>query len=489
MTDAAHMLSDLSGMVVSLLALRLSRQRATLRYTYGYHQAEVLGALGSVVIVWFMTGGLLVCAYDRFLSVQNVNAKLMLATAIFGLITNVMLMVTLGHDHGHGHGGHDDHGHGHSHGHGHGHGHDSARSHKEDHGHGHGKGHGHGESHGRGHDHDCEHDHGHDEEHGHGHGKSHGHGESHGHGHDHDSDHDEEHGHGHGHKKGHDHDCEHDHGHENDHGKDHGHGEGRGHDHDCEHDHGHGESHGDGHDRDHDSEHEAHPGSGGRSLLLDAAYVHALGDLLQNVGVLLAAALIYFKPWDIGETDGVSNWMYADPFCTVLFSVLVLWSTVSPLRRSVVTIMQECPAHVDVEEYERKLLAVDHVVDVQDLHVWSVGSNKTLGTAHLLIDASDNSVGVLNECVRISRATEIYHTTFQLNVRGLFDHSIFSDWGGIHGHERCCGVPVPISPSKSSNHSNEKDHGHGHRDEKDHGHGHGDLEHGHGHGHGHGRAH
>merc|ERR1719326_2642924 len=116
MTDAAHMLSDLSGMVVSLLALRLSRQRATLRYTYGYHQAEVLGALGSVVIVWFMTGGLLVCAYDRFLSVKNLNAKLMLATAIFGLITNVMLMVTLGHDHGHGH--------------------DSARGHKGGHCHG-----------------------------------------------------------------------------------------------------------------------------------------------------------------------------------------------------------------------------------------------------------------------------------------------------------------------------------------------------------------
>merc|ERR550514_701030 len=114
MTDAAHMLSDLSGMVVSLLALRLSRQRATLRYTYGYHQAEVLGALGSVFLVWFMTGGLLVCAYFRFRDVQRVNAELMLLTAIFGLFTNVMLMVTLGHDHGHGHGG-DDHGHGHSH--------------------------------------------------------------------------------------------------------------------------------------------------------------------------------------------------------------------------------------------------------------------------------------------------------------------------------------------------------------------------------------
>merc|ERR1719478_644354 len=127
MTDAAHMLSDLSGMVVSLLALRLSRQRATLRYSYGFHQAEVLGALGSVFLVWFMTGGLLVCAYFRFMDVQNVNAELMLFTAIFGLITNIFLMVTLGHDHDHGHG--DDHGHSHGHGHEHGHGPDRGHDH------------------------------------------------------------------------------------------------------------------------------------------------------------------------------------------------------------------------------------------------------------------------------------------------------------------------------------------------------------------------
>merc|ERR1719271_661589 len=171
MTDAAHMLSDLSGMVVSLLALRLSRKRATLRYTYGYHQAEVLGALGSVFLVWFMTGGLLVCAYFRFMDVQNVNAELMLFTAIFGLITNIFLMVTLGHDHGHGHG--DDHGHGHD------------------------------RDQDRAHDHDCEHDHDH------GHGEAHGHGENHGHG--------ESHGHGQGRDNDHDHDCEHDHDHDDDH--------------------------------------------------------------------------------------------------------------------------------------------------------------------------------------------------------------------------------------------------------------------------------
>merc|ERR1711924_513417 len=137
-------------------------------------------------------------------------------------------------------------------------------------------------------------------------------------------------------------------------GETHGHDHGHGQDHDRGKDHGHG----------HDEGHAAHSG---RSLLLDAAYVHAIGDLLQNLGIVLAAALIYFQPWDVGETNGVSNWMYADPFCTVLFSILVLFSTMSPLRRSVLTIMQQTPSHIDVEEYERRLLAVEHVTDVEDL--------------------------------------------------------------------------------------------------------------------------
>ena len=57
LTDAAHMLSDLSGFFVSLIALHLSKRSATLRFSYGYHQVEVLGAMISVVLIWFMTGG------------------------------------------------------------------------------------------------------------------------------------------------------------------------------------------------------------------------------------------------------------------------------------------------------------------------------------------------------------------------------------------------------------------------------------------------
>ena len=45
------MLSDLSGFLISLVALRLSRREATRRYSYGYHQVEVLGAMLSVFLL------------------------------------------------------------------------------------------------------------------------------------------------------------------------------------------------------------------------------------------------------------------------------------------------------------------------------------------------------------------------------------------------------------------------------------------------------
>ena len=50
--DAAHQLSDVAGFVISFLAIHLTRKPATLKNSYGYHRAEVIGALGSIIIIW-----------------------------------------------------------------------------------------------------------------------------------------------------------------------------------------------------------------------------------------------------------------------------------------------------------------------------------------------------------------------------------------------------------------------------------------------------
>ena len=54
-----------------------------------------------------------------------------------------------------------------------------------------------------------------------------------------------------------------------------------------------------------------------RNLNVDAAFLHILGDLLNSVGVIIAAVIIYFRP---------EAWM-CDPICTYIFALIVLWTT------------------------------------------------------------------------------------------------------------------------------------------------------------------
>ena len=61
----------------------------------------------------------------------------------------------------------------------------------------------------------------------------------------------------------------------------------------------------------------------GENVNIRAAIVHMAGDLVQSLGVIAAAIIIY-----VGDKNGHPEWKIADPICTFLFSVLVLITTV-----------------------------------------------------------------------------------------------------------------------------------------------------------------
>ena len=83
------MWEDIAGFSISLFSLVLSERSASMKHSYGYHRAEILGALASVSIVWAMNGIILVEAYHRFVKPQHINAPLMLLISILGLILNI----------------------------------------------------------------------------------------------------------------------------------------------------------------------------------------------------------------------------------------------------------------------------------------------------------------------------------------------------------------------------------------------------------------
>ena len=97
LTDAAHQFSDVAGFVLSFVAIWLSTKPGNMNYTYGYHRADVIGAVGSILIIWILLLYLCNEAIYRMnhLEEVNIDAGIMLITSILGLGCNILNWATL----------------------------------------------------------------------------------------------------------------------------------------------------------------------------------------------------------------------------------------------------------------------------------------------------------------------------------------------------------------------------------------------------------
>ena len=94
-SDAAHLVSDVLGVSISIIALKISENEANSLYTYGYHRAEVLGALASILFIWIVTAILVYEATMRVLYPHQIDATIMMITSIVALVFNLIQMSQL----------------------------------------------------------------------------------------------------------------------------------------------------------------------------------------------------------------------------------------------------------------------------------------------------------------------------------------------------------------------------------------------------------
>ncbi|KAM6335140.1 proton-coupled zinc antiporter SLC30A2 [Alca torda] len=109
LTDAAHLLTDFASIMISLFALWVSSRPPTKTMNFGWHRAEILGALLSVLSIWVVTGVLVYLAAQRLISADyDIEGGVMLITSACAVAVNVVMGVALhqtGHGHSHGAGG------------------------------------------------------------------------------------------------------------------------------------------------------------------------------------------------------------------------------------------------------------------------------------------------------------------------------------------------------------------------------------------------
>lgn len=92
LADAAHMMTDVGGLALALLAIRFAEREATPQRTYGYLRMEVLSALTNAVVLLLLTVYILYEAYQRFQTPPEIQSGPMLVVAAIGLVVNLISM-------------------------------------------------------------------------------------------------------------------------------------------------------------------------------------------------------------------------------------------------------------------------------------------------------------------------------------------------------------------------------------------------------------
>ncbi len=115
----------------------------------------------------------------------------------------------------------------------------------------------------------------------------------------------------------------------------------------------------------------------GGDINLRGAYLHVLGDLLASVGVVVAAGLI-----------ALTGQYIVDPIISVAIALLILFSGLRLGRESVHILLEGVPRGVDLTEVAEAVSALDDVVGVHHIHAWSLCSNYTAISAHVVATAA-----------------------------------------------------------------------------------------------------
>lgn len=152
------------------------------------------------------------------------------------------------------------------------------------------------------------------------------------------------------------------------------------------------------------------------SINVRGAYLEVLGDLLGSMAVVIAAAVMMLTGWD-----------RADPVASLVVAGLILPRSLRLLRDALRILMEATPRDLDLTEVRRHLLAVPGVVDVHDLHAWTITSGVPALTAHVVVDDTaletcgpESMLDQLQECAQ--DCFEIAHTTFQIEPQGHRRH-------------------------------------------------------------------
>lgn len=149
-----------------------------------------------------------------------------------------------------------------------------------------------------------------------------------------------------------------------------------------------------------------------------AAFLEVLNDALGSLGVIVAAIVI-----------ATTGFQQADAIAGLLIVVLIVPRAYILMRETLRVLMEFTPEGLDLDEVRRHIMALEHVIDVHDLHASTVATGLPVLTAHIVVKDEcfvsghvAQQLQAVQECVSKHFDVAIHHSTFQIETADIAAH-------------------------------------------------------------------
>jgi cobalt-zinc-cadmium efflux system protein len=145
--------------------------------------------------------------------------------------------------------------------------------------------------------------------------------------------------------------------------------------------------------------------SGSReSINVEGAYLEVMADMLGSIGVIVAALVM-----------ALTSWEWVDPVIGAAIGIFILPRAWHLGREALRILVQAAPAGTDLGAIDADLRSIPGVVDVHDLHVWTLTSDMEVATAHVMVAAGTDSHSVLDQArLLLTERHGLPHATVQV---------------------------------------------------------------------------
>jgi cobalt-zinc-cadmium efflux system protein len=140
------------------------------------------------------------------------------------------------------------------------------------------------------------------------------------------------------------------------------------------------------------------------SINVKGAYFEVFSDMLGSLGVIIAALIVM-----------LTGWTLADPIVAAAIGLFIVPRTWTLLKQATHILLEGTPAEMDLELLKSRLMTIDGVVAVHDLHVWTITSGFDSMTGHVVVRDMSQCRRILSEArALLMREFNLSHVTLQI---------------------------------------------------------------------------